>query len=187
LSRWFFISSIFHYIRKLLPWSLKDKIELQEGEPVMNKGGKGVFEPSSLYHVGMVVRSVDETAKYYEEAFGIGPFEIREVNFSDATFMGEKGGYRGKRGFAKLGDITLELMEHIEGKTIHDSFMKCKGEGLHHLGFEVKSLKESIEVAEKRGLKVTQGLTREDGSGFAYLDSDHIGGVVFEVIEKAPK
>jgi hypothetical protein len=45
-------------------------------------------------------------------------------------------------------------------------------------------MKESIAAAERLGLKVTQSFDREkeDGSGFAYLDSDQIGGVVFEVV-----
>ena len=145
--------------------------------------GNVPFEPSSIFQVGIVVRSIDETVKFYEEVFGIGPFEIREVDFPTATFHGERGGYRGKRAFAKLGPVTFELIELIDGKTIHEAFLKEKGEGLHHLGFKVKDLKKSVEEAEKRGLKVTQGFEREDGSGFAYLDSDRIGGVVFEVIQ----
>lgn len=145
------------------------------------------FEPSSIFQVGIVVKSIDETVKFYEEVFGIGPFVIRESNFPTATFYGEKAGYRGKRAFAQLGPITFELIELIEGKTIHEAFLKEKGEGVHHLGFEVKNLKRSVEEAERRGLKVTQGFTREDGSGFAYLDSDKVGGVIFELIRKAPQ
>lgn len=153
----------------------------------MHSKGGASFEPSSIFQVGIVVRSIDETVKYYEEVFGIGPFEIREVSYPTATFYGEKGAYRGKRAFAKLGPITLELIELIDGKTIHEAFLKEKGEGIHHLGFEVKDLKRSIGEAERRGSKVTQGFMREDGSGFAYLDSDKIGGVIFELIQKAPK
>jgi len=152
----------------------------------MHNKGSAPFESSSIFQVGIVVNSIDETVKFYEEVFGIGPFEIREVNYPTATFYGEKEGYRGKRAFAKLGPITLELIELISGKTIHEDFLKEKGEGVHHLGFEVKNLKESIEMAKRHGIKVTQGFAREDGSGFAYLDSDKIGGVVFELIRKAP-
>ena len=94
-----------------------------------------IFEQTSLYHIGIVVKSVDKSVRFYTETFGIGPFEVREVNFQTASFFGKKGGYRGKRAFAKLGQITLELIEHIEGKTIHEVFLKQKGEGLHHLGF----------------------------------------------------
>jgi len=153
----------------------------------MDRKGSTPFEPSSIFQVGIVVKSIDETVKFYEEVFGIGPFEIREAHFPTATFYGGEGGYRGKRAFAKAGPITFELIELIEGKTIHEAFLKEKGEGLHHLGFEVKDLKRSVEEAERRGLRVTQGFTREDGSGFAYLDSDKIGGAIFELIQKPPQ
>lgn len=146
---------------------------------------KGItsFDPSALCQVAIVVKSIDETVKFYTEVFGIGPFEIREVDFPNARYYGQKAGYRGKRAFAKLGPVTLELIELIEGKTIHEDFLKEKGEGLHHIGFAVKDLKKCEGEAEKLGLKVIQGMKREDGSGFAYLDSDRIGGAMFELIQ----
>jgi len=146
--------------------------------------GSGPFDPASIFQVGIVVKNIDETVKFYGEVFGIGPFEIREVNYPAATFYGEKAGYRGKRAFAQLGPVTFELIELIEGKTVHEAFLKEKGEGLHHLGFLVKDLEGSVEEAERRGLQVIQEFTREDGSGFAYLDSDRIGGVIFELIQR---
>jgi catechol 2,3-dioxygenase-like lactoylglutathione lyase family enzyme len=147
--------------------------------------GEGIrsFDPANLCQIAIVVKSIDETVKFYTEVFGIGPFEIREVDFSNATYYGRKAGYRGKRAFAKLGPVTLELIELIEGKTVHEDFLKEKGEGLHHIGFAVRDLKKCEEEAEKLGLKVVQGFKREDGSGFAYLDSDRIGGVIFELIQ----
>ncbi len=144
------------------------------------------FNPTNICQVGIVVKSIEETVKFYGETFGIGPFEIREVSYPSATYYGEKAGYRGKRAFAKVGPVTFELIELIEGKTIHEAFLKEKGEGLHHLGFEVKNLQEAIKRAEKLGLKMTQGWQREDGFGFAYLDSDRIGGAIFELIQFAP-
>jgi catechol 2,3-dioxygenase-like lactoylglutathione lyase family enzyme len=141
------------------------------------------FDPSKIFQIGIVVRNIDEAVKFYREAFGIGPFEVFEVNYTDATYYGEKAGYRGKRAFAKMGPMTVELIELIEGKTIHEQFLKEKGEGLHHLGFEVENLKESVAKAERLGFKVTQSWQREDGLGFAYLDSDKIGGVIFEMIQ----
>jgi methylmalonyl-CoA/ethylmalonyl-CoA epimerase len=149
----------------------------------MPNKGMTSFDPSALCQVAIVVKSIDETVKFYTEVFGIGPFEIREVDFYNATYYGQKAGYRGKRAFAKLGPVTLELIELIEGKTVHEDFLKEKGEGLHHIGFAVKDLKRCEEEAEKLGLRVIQGMKREDGSGFAYLDSDRIGGTMFELIQ----
>jgi methylmalonyl-CoA/ethylmalonyl-CoA epimerase len=152
---------------------------------LMNRKGMNSFDPDSLCQVAIVVKSIDETVKFYEEMFGIGPFEIIEVNFSDATYYGQKAGYRGKRGFAQLGPVTLELIECYEGKTVQEDFLREKGEGLHHIGFLVKDLKKCEEEAEKKGLRIIQGYKRKDGSGFAYLDSNRIGGTIFEIIEQA--
>lgn len=146
-----------------------------------------VFSSSSLCQIGIVVRSIDETIQYYQEAFGFGPFEIRHVDYPTATFYGETAGYRGKRAFFHLGPIQIELIELKDGKTIHESFLREKGEGLHHIGFLVSDLEEGKKRAERAGLKVIQGFTRPDGTGFAYLDSDKVGGVIFELIQRPEK
>ena len=150
----------------------------------MSTNGINSFDPSTLCQVAIVVKSVDDAVKFYTEVFGIGPFEIMEVNFPSATYYGEKGGYRGKRGFAKLGPVTLELIELMDGKTVHEDFLKEKGEGVHHLGFTVKDLSKFEEEAEKFGLMVVQEMRRLDGAGFAYLDTDRFGGVMFEVMQR---
>ena len=127
------------------------------------------------------------TVKYYKEVFGLGPFEIREVAYPTATYYGEKAGYRGKRAFFYLGPIQIELIELVDGKTIHEDFLKEKGEGVHHIAFQVPDLETAKAKAVEAGLKVIQDFTRPDGSGFAYLDSDKIGGVFFELIQRAKK
>ena len=153
----------------------------------MVKEDDAIMEPASLCQIGIVVKSVDETIKYFEKEFGFGPFEVRNVDYSDATYYGKKAGYRGKRGFFHLGPIEIELVELIDGQTIHEDFMKQHGEGLHHIGFEVKNLPQAKKNAETAGFTITQGFSRPDGSGFAYLDSDKTGGVIMELIQTQKK
>jgi methylmalonyl-CoA/ethylmalonyl-CoA epimerase len=143
-----------------------------------------IIEPSRLCQIGIVVKNIDETIKYYEKEFGFGPFEIRYVDYPNATYYGEVSGYRGKRAFFNLGPIQIELIELIDGKTIHEDFLKEKGEGIHHIGFLVDDLEKSKINAEKAGFKVTQSYTRPDRSGFVYLDTDKVGGVIFELIKR---
>ena len=144
----------------------------------------GVLKPSGFCQVGVVVKSIDETIEYYEKVFGFGPFQVIQVDFSDATYYGQTAGYRGKRAFFYLGPIQIELIELIDGKTIHEDFLKEKGEGLHHIAFEVDNLEESKRNANKAGLEITQSFIRPDGTGFAYLDADKTGGVIFELVQK---
>jgi len=154
----------------------------------MNGLEEKIFDPSQLCQIGIVVKSIDETLNYYREKFGMGPFEIRHVDYPTASYYGEIGGYRGKRAFFNLGPVQIELLELVEGKTIHEAFLKEKGEGLHHIGFRVKDLDRAMELAKTRGFQVIQHFRREDGSGFAYLDSDKTGGVIFElIVYPAPK
>ena len=146
-----------------------------------------IFAPANLYQIGIVVKDIDETIKYYEKLFGFGPFEVRYVDYSTATYYGKVAGYRGKRAFFFLGPIQIELIELVDGKTIHEDFLRAKGEGLNHLGFRVDNIEEAKKRADELGFKVIQSFTRPDNTGFAYIDSDKIGGVIFEMSEKRSK
>ena len=148
---------------------------------------KQIMDPAAFCQIGIVVENIDETINYYTDLFGFGPYEIKHVDYSDATYYGEKAGYRGKRAFFHLGNIEIELIELVDGKTIHADFLKEHGEGLHHIGFQVESLGKSVDTAKDAGFEVTQGFMRADGSGFAYLDSDKTGGVIFELIQPPPE
>ncbi len=144
-----------------------------------------IFSPERFFRIGIVVKDIDETIKHYERTFGFGPFEIRYVDYPTATYYGQVAGYRGKRAFFFMGPVQIELIELVDGKTIHEDFLREKGEGLHHLGFWVDNIEESKKRAEALGYKVIQSYTRPDNTGFAYLDSDKIGGVLFEIIQKS--
>ena len=146
-----------------------------------------IFAPENLYQIGIVVKNIDETIKYYEDLFGFGPFEVRYVDYSTATYYGEVAGYRGKRAFFSLGPMQIELIELVDGKTIHEDFLREKGEGLNHLGFRVDNIEHAKKRAEELGFKIIQSFTRPDNTGFAYIDSDKIGGVISELSEKRSK
>jgi methylmalonyl-CoA/ethylmalonyl-CoA epimerase len=60
--------------------------------------------------------------------------------------------------------------------------LREKGEGIHHIGFAVPDLQEAMDIAKSQGFLITQHFRREDGSGFAYLNTDKTGGVIFELI-----
>jgi len=107
---------------------------------------------------------------------------FRRGEYPPRTYYGNREGYTGETGLLlTLGLMTLELiMNSLVENDIHEAFLKEKGRGFASLGFRVKDLKTALEKAERRGLKVTQGFTREDGSGFAYLDSPTNWGSCFE-------
>ncbi|MBI2856767.1 MAG: VOC family protein, partial [Chloroflexi bacterium] len=66
----------------------------------------------------------------------------------------------------------------------HKEFLETRGEGLHHLGFFVTDLDNQINNLTRQGFQVTQGGKRLTGGGFAYFDTDKVGGVVLELVQR---
>ncbi|MDD5748956.1 MAG: VOC family protein [Actinomycetota bacterium] len=151
----------------------------------MSKGNSNLKVPW-LGQVGIVVKDMDSATKYYEETFGIGPWSVFE---GDAEFCVDRGSetkFRGKMGLALCGTVQIELIQIIEGKTVHTDFLEEHGEGIHHIGFFVRDLEKRLEAAKNEGIEVLhRGTLNQLGLRikYAYLDTRKTGGVIIEYIE----
>ncbi len=136
--------------------------------------------------LGFVVRDTDETARYYERVFGLGPWSIMDGETSSCTNRGKPVTVRGKIGVTQVGPVQFELIQILEGESIHAEFLEERGEGLHHVGFHVRDLDARLEACREAGIEVLQRGTIKQGPitiDYAYLDTVSIGGVVFEYIQ----
>jgi len=86
-------------------------------------------------------------------------------------------------GFCSLGSVELELIQPITAPTIYHDFLQEKGEGLHHLGFDVKDIEKKLVLCKEMGIKIIQG-GQGATSHFEYLDTEEVGGVIFELIQR---
>jgi len=140
-----------------------------------------------LSQIGLVVKDMNRAIEYFEKTIGLGPF-IRsdrdyQTEFHFIEYRGKKVDSRWIRAFASLGPVELELIQPVSGPTIYDEFLQRGGEGLHHLGFDVKDIGARIERYRRMGIEIIQeGRTKT--SSFAYLDTERIGGTVFELIQR---
>ncbi len=136
--------------------------------------------------LGFVVRDTDETVRYYEQVFGLGPWTIMDGETTDCTNRGEPATIRGKIGIAQVGAVQFEVIQIMEGESIHSEFLQERGEGLHHIGFYVRDIDARLEACKDAGIEVLQKGTIKQGPitiNYAYLDTVSIGGVVFEYIQ----
>jgi len=136
--------------------------------------------------LGFVVRDTDETARYYEQVFGLGPWTIMDGETTDCTNRGKPVTIRGKIGIAQVGAVQCELIQILEGESIHSEFLQDRGEGLHHIGFYVRDIEARLEACKEAGIEVLQKGKIKQGPitiDYAYLDTVSIGGVVFEYIQ----
>lgn len=130
--------------------------------------------------VGVVVKDVQKAAEYYTSNFGIGPFKIFDYRFENGQVHGRPATFKLRLGFARMGQVVLELIQVLEGETIYKEFLEKKGEGLHHLCFYVSDFDEKVAAFARKGIGVIQGARYPEG-GFAYLDTEKVGGVILEL------
>ena len=133
--------------------------------------------------IGVVVEDLDRTIAFYESTFGLGPFETRELEAPNVPDRGEEKHIKARLGFARLGQVELELIHIVEGDSFHLEFLREHGEGIHHLGFLVQDFAAKLEQAKAMGFEVLQA--DPFGQFYAYLDTRSVGGIIFELIASA--
>jgi len=136
---------------------------------------------SPVEQIGIVVKDVDKTVEYYNSTFGLGPFHIREVELKGFTYRDQLCDCRLKVAFTRSGPVEIELIQVLEGETPHTDFLRERGEGLQHLRFSVNDFPSAVPKLAKEGIKP---VWHRGAPVFAYLDTDKIGGVMFELLQE---
>ncbi len=140
--------------------------------------------------VGVVVKNLDQAIDYYTKTFGVGPFQTIEFAPAQHWVKGKPTPIRLNIGMCQWGPLQLELIEPLEGDAPHKWFLEKKGEGMQHLGFIVDNYDEWLDYLRGKGPNILMNAeTDVEGMGHiraAYLESDGIGGVLFELIEIRP-
>ncbi len=150
----------------------------------MEKSNAGGLSLPDVCQVGVVVKDLDKAVNYYTSVFGIGPFRFVERHYEGVTIRDRNDvSYTVRIAIAPMGQVDFELIQVTEGESIHLEFLEKRGEGLEHLGFRVPDLDAEIERFKKCGINVLQS-ARRPGGGYAYMDTEKIGGIIFELIQQ---
>ncbi len=136
-------------------------------------------------HVGVAVRDMDKVVEYYQSLgiATIGPEQISERG-SDLMENGKPTDPRRKLKIrmVQVGTITYEMIQQLEGESVHNEFLDSKGEGISHIAFTVDDFdKERIKLVEK-GASVILG--RKDQHGFAYFNTRKVGNIIIELVQQ---
>jgi methylmalonyl-CoA/ethylmalonyl-CoA epimerase len=143
----------------------------------------GLPEPDQLC---IVVRSLKDTAAFYSDTMGIGPFVFPHIEYESVTYLGKPSTGSWEMAFARFGAFELELSCPVRPPSIYADFLAEHGEGLHHVGFDVKDMESVLRKAEKNGIAVLMSGRTKTG-GFAHLDTRRFGGTIFEIIQRTAR
>jgi methylmalonyl-CoA epimerase len=126
-----------------------------------------------VHHVAVVVRSIDESLGFYRNMLGLKLENVMDVSAD-----------RVRIAFLGVGESKVELVEPTDETTGVARFLASKGEGFHHVCFEVDNLAETLLRLEIEGIELIDTAPRRGAEGpvaFIHPRSGH--GVLVELIE----
>lgn len=85
-------------------------------------------------------------------------------------------------GFARSGNLQIELIQPVRGQGIHAEFLAEHGPGAHHLGFLVDDLDAVVAQGEQLGFADLMG-SAFGNLRFSYLDTWDALGLYVELVE----
>lgn len=133
----------------------------------------------ALSHIGIAVRSIDSTVGFWQGAMGLPLEHVEEVKSQKVRVA-----------FLPLGPTRVELLEPTSPESPVARFIERRGEGLHHLAFEVDNASAALASAKARGLELIDSAPRAGARGclVAFLHPKSCHGVLVEFVEEpAPK
>ena len=147
-----------------------------------------LLKTNVITQVGLIVKDVEKTKKKWAAFFGVpvpptidaGDYEITQTKYKGKAAPKAKC----LMAFFDAGSVQLELIQPNGEKSTWQDFLDKKGEGIHHIAFQVKGTKKILETCEKEGLKCVQQGKYGDASGeYAYLDSAKDLKCIVELLE----
>ncbi len=133
------------------------------------------MKPKYIDHIGIAVKSLDESIPYYENLLGTKCYAIEEVK---EQFV--------KTAFFLLGQTKIELLESTDPDGPIGNFIEKRGEGIHHLAFAVDSTDEALTEAKANGIALIDRRSRKGAErmniGFLHPKSTH--GILIEFCSK---
>jgi methylmalonyl-CoA/ethylmalonyl-CoA epimerase len=140
-----------------------------------------------ITQIGMVVENIEKSAKDWAELLGVPvpPIIVTDgMDKAQTVFKGSPSHARARLAFFHLGpQVDLELIEPDSNPSTWRECLESKGEGVHHMAFNIKGMREQSVVLEGHGLECVQK-GEYAGGRYAYFDAAaNKFKVVFELLE----
>ena len=141
--------------------------------------------------VGILVKDLERTTRLLGSLFGLGPFHFIEWPDrpdSKYYYRGTEQHIKNRQAFVQVGPLELEFVQLMEGDcNAFRDFLNQKGEGIHHILFEVEDIDAVINTLSKAGVGVLQsGTGIRPGTRWALLDTQDLLGFLVELRHLAP-
>ena len=134
---------------------------------------------SHIEHLGIAVKSLDESIPYWENVLGLKCYAIEEV-----------ADQKVKTAFFKVGQTKIELLEPTSDDSTIAKFIEKRGEGIHHMAFAIEDgVANALAEVEAKGVRLIDKAPRKgaEGLNIAFLHPKSTCSVLTELCENPNK
>jgi methylmalonyl-CoA/ethylmalonyl-CoA epimerase len=128
-----------------------------------------------IYHLGYAVEDIEAASRFYEENFGAvvpdEPEVVEEQGIIATMF--------------RVGESSIELLQPTRADSPVGKFLAKRGEGLHHVAFEVEDLERTLAELGRNGVELIDEEPRRGAGGtrMAFVHPKGAFGVLTELVE----
>lgn len=126
-------------------------------------------------HIGIAVKNLDETLKFYEDILGMKCVDKEVVEEQKVRVA-----------FLPIGDTEVELLESTEEDGPIAKFIEKKGEGIQHIAYRVDDVEKTIAELKAKGIRMIDEKPRYGAGGakIAFLHPKSTFGVLIELCQR---
>ena len=126
-----------------------------------------------IHHVALIVASIEDALGLWRDLLGLELETIMDIAADKVRIA-----------FLGVGESKIELVQPTDDSTGVARFLASKGEGFHHVCFEVANLSETLLRLEIDGLELIDSAPRRGAEGpVAFIHPRSCHGVLVELIE----
>jgi methylmalonyl-CoA epimerase len=126
-----------------------------------------------IHHVALVVADIDGSLAFWRDMLGLPVDQVVHMDHDRSTIA-----------FLPVGESKVELVQPTDDTTGVARYLAAKGEGFHHVCFEVANISETLMRLEMDGVELIDSAPRKGGEGpVAFLHPRSCHGVLVELIE----
>lgn len=128
-----------------------------------------------IEHLGIAVSNLEEAIQLYEKLLNTPCYKIEEVA---SEFV--------KTAFFKIGESKIELVAATDAQSPIAKYIEKRGQGIHHIAFDVEDIEQEIERLESEGFQMIQRTPKNgaDNKIIAFLHPKSTEGVLVELCQE---
>ena len=128
-----------------------------------------------IEHLGIAVKNIDVSEALFETLLNVKSYK-REIVESENVLTS----------FFKTGESKIELLQPTHEDSAIAKFIQNKGEGIHHIAFEVEDIEKELSRLKKEGFRLIHEVPKKgaDNKLIAFLHPKSTNGVLIELCQE---